>query len=202
MKSYLLTSLLFAAPLSACLQVDAEVPKACFLESGVEIPAVTVSGVDVSAAVDALTEAGYEPPSELFPNGLARQTFTREGLDAIPQTFDDFGATGDIRLLFVEIDAVQGLDSFAELGRVAVLLAPTDGSLEPVSLAVCDNRQGCDTSGRSVLLQGNANQDLMPYLRAESLDFTLEIGGIPPLDAWTFDVDVCMSGGASFAAGL
>lgn len=200
MKYLFFPSILVAAP--ACLQAEAEIPKACFLQSNVELPAVSVPGVDVASAVDALAEAGYEPPSELYPNGVARQTFTRDGLDDIPNTFDSVGAEGNLHLLFVEIDAKRGLESFSEIGRVAVYIAPTDGSLESLTLAVCDEGKGCDTSGASVVLDGNAGRDLMPYLRAGSLDFTLEVGGIPPLDAWAFDVDICMGGKARYEAGL
>lgn len=200
MLRYVVTPALLLS--TACLQVDADIPKACFLQSGVRIEALEIQGVEVRALLEEAERLGLPPPESLLPEGGVQQSFVRDGLDAVPQTFDDFGATGAIKLLLVDVFATSGLESFGRIERVAVRVATVSGALEPFVLAECDRSLGCDTSGAQVSLQGDAARDLMPYLREGELEFTLELDGLPPVDAWEFDVDVCMSGQASLSASL
>lgn len=199
LRTTFVTALLLS---TGCIQVNAEIPKACFLQTGVMIDALEVDGVAVATLLEEAQRAGLPPPANLIPEGGAQETFTREGLDEIPQAFDDLGASGEIRLLFVEVDATAGLESFEQIQSVAVSVRSPSGQLQPFVLAVCDRNLGCDTSGSRVTLAADAERDLMPYLREGTLEFTLELNGIPPLDAWQFDVDICMDGVAGLSAGL
>lgn len=190
---------LFAAPQLACLRVDAELPRTCFLQPDVSIEAVEVEGITAQGAFEAAEAAGIQLPDNLPPVAV-EQTFTRDGLSDIPRAIDELGAEASLSLLFVDVSATAGLDSFDSIGRIGVLLRPTDpaSGLEPQTLALCDRSQGCDVSGATVTLAGDAQRDLLPYLRAGELEFTLQLEGRPPLEAWAFDVDVCMQGDGAY----
>jgi hypothetical protein len=185
----------------ACVQVDADLPQTCFLQSGVSIAAL--EGVEAQGALDALQaaadDAGIELPSAL-PTVAVEESFTRDGLEDIPQTIDDVGADASVSLMFVDVIATRGLESFESIDRVAMTAVPTDpaSGLEPLTLARCDRAAGCEVSGTRVTLRG-AERDLLPYLRAGELEFTLALEGRPPLEVWSFDVDVCLQGTASYS---
>lgn len=188
---------------TACIQVDAEVPKACFLQSDVVIPAVEVNGIGVAGALDRAEDAGLD--TSIIPtSGAVEESFTRDGLNDITDTFDSVGVTGRARLLQVDVTAIRGLEDFSIIERIAVRMAPVEpnAALPPMVLAACDASQGCDTLSSQVTLSGDSEQDLVPYLELGTLEFTLELAGSVPLEEWAFDVDVCMSGGANFEASL
>lgn len=181
---------------AACLQVDAEIPAACFLETDVNMTAVVPIDPEMRERVEQARENGLALPAQFAPQLDAETTFSREGLEAIPEALDGVGVDSRIALSFVEVFATKGLDSFEGIQAIRLVMAPARATseLEPVDLARCVVTEGCDTSGQTVLLAGGEGLDLVPYLREGNLDFTLSVEGAAPLDLWTFDVDVCMSG--------
>lgn len=184
---------------AGCIQVDAELPTTCFLQNGVSIEALGVDEVRVQAGFDAVRDAGIELP-EVLPLVAVETSFRRDGLDQIPDALDELGADATVSLLAVDVTATEGLTSFEIIDEVAVTMAPAgpETGLPPTVLARCRRDEGCDVSGATVILAGAPDTNLVDYMRAGELEFTLELAGRPPLETWTFDVDVCMSGGASY----
>ena len=179
-----------------CVQVDAELPTTCFLQSGVSIEALGVDEVRIRAGLDAIGDA---LPVDL-PSVSVEQSFQRDGLDEIPSALDEIGAEASVSLLAIEVVATSGLSSFEGIDRVAITMAPTNANstLPPTVLARCDRAAGCDTSSDVVTLDGDSSANLVNYLREGELDFTLQLQGVPPLETWSFDVDVCMSGEGAY----
>lgn len=188
----------------ACIQVEADIPSACFLQSDVSMTAVAPVGEEILAAIAAAQAQGLALPAQFAPELDSETTFTREGLEEIPQTFDDIGVQTSVSLSFVDVFATKGLKDFSGIEAIHLRMAPTDpdAGLPPVDLAVCVAANGCDTSGTQVRLEGSADVDLVPYLEAGSLDFTLTVQGAAPLDLWSFDVDVCMNGSGRYDKSL
>lgn len=178
----------------ACVQVEADVPSACFLQTDVTIlSAQAEQRLEEGRAL--AEEHGVDVPAQFAPELDTETTFVRDGLEEIPQSMDDVGVESDIRLSFIDVRATKGLSSFEGIERVGLRISPTDprATLQPLELPGCVAADGCDTSTDEVRLHGRPDVDLLPYLEEGSLAFTLVIGGALPVDAWTFDVDVCMA---------
>lgn len=177
-----------------CVNAEAQLPQVCFLESGVSIEVLPLPNVPGVQSLQG--RLGATP----LPSVRFKTSFVRDGLDAITEQIDEVGAEASVHLNFVEVVAVDGLDSFSSIRRIELRASPIDpeSSLGEIVLAACDHGAGCDTSSPTVTLSGSPETDLIPYLREPALEFTLELEGSPPLEAWTLDVDVCLSAQGSY----
>ncbi|MBX2811723.1 MAG: hypothetical protein KTR25_07930 [Myxococcales bacterium] len=186
----------------SCVQFDAEVPSACFLQEDVAISLDSIPQLNFVDGEEVAEGAGL-----LFPDGVpvsVQKSFVRDGLDSIPELFDDMGVEGNIYLTQVLVIAQEGLSDFSILERISLTVRSVDSesTLPFLELAVCDRNIDCDTSQPFVELAGSPNQNLLDYLREGTLEFGLELKGALPLRAWSFDVDVCLRGAASYTLGL
>lgn len=179
---------------SACIEASAEIPRVCFLEQQIEVEPIVDHEVGITGSGGLLRDGIDLIPTDLVPSVSIEESFVRKGLDSIPEHYERLGFEGSVSLLHVDVIARAGLESFDTFERVGVRIEPVEPSpgLGARQLGICEREEGCDTSQGMVRLTGNPDQDLVPYLRAGSLEITLELIGQPPIWTWVFDVDVCM----------
>ncbi|MEL7369294.1 MAG: hypothetical protein AAFN74_10310, partial [Myxococcota bacterium] len=187
--------------------VETEIPSVCLTERDI---VVTVPMDIVEAALPNILGVPSIPPGfldadimsimtpeqlALLPTISVQETFTPEGLDAIPSAIDDVGAQGALRLLDVVVGG--SADMFAGIERVAVTLVPGDPNLGgPVELAVCSVAAGCDVSMDQIQLTTDRERDLLPLLNDPSATLQVDIVAKPTVTSWNLNVDVCMTGEA------
>lgn len=196
---------------SGCVMVDTEIPHVCVQEQELEIvvpveqldlQTLEMLGLDPSATDVAANAANARITQEqlaLLPSVAIQERFTPDGLDAIPNALDDFGADASIRLVDVRIGGRA--EMFVGLERLSVTLEPEPNGtqFEPVTLAICDVNQGCDVTADEIQLVTAADRDLIPLLENEDTSLVVELVARPTVTTYQLDIDVCMGGSASIA---
>jgi hypothetical protein len=166
-KSLLLAAV-FATLLPACPLLDVQV----------DVPEVCVTYHDVH--VDGM------PAGET----MIEKMFTVDHLDQAKQLADQ-GAT--VQFVRAEIRATSGITGFDFVHQAKLTIASADetSTLPAVEVYDCED---CATSGATLDVQATSQVDPNPYLASGSLLVTIDLAGQAPADAWTMDVDICMSG--------
>ncbi len=152
------------------LDVQADVAETC----------VTYPGVKVDA----------QPPATLSVD----KSFTIDHLDSFKALADQ-----GFHLAFVrgEVRATSGVADFSFVDKAAVEVASGDPSSTLPTLEVfdCDH---CATDSAKLDVTTTTQGDAAPYVETGSLVLTVDLAGQAPTVAWTMDVDVCMTGSASY----
>lgn len=153
------------------LDVQAEVSETC----------VTYPGVRVEAQPDGSTSVD--------------STFTVDHLDG----FRDLADQG-FHLAFVrgEVRATSGIADFAFVDHAAVAVASGDpeSTLPTLDVFSCDH---CASAAPVLDVTPSGAADAAAYIESGSLVVTLELAGRAPTVDWMMDVDVCMTGSASYS---
>jgi hypothetical protein len=132
---------------------------------------------------------------------------TTAGLHSLHQSFafDDLSAVHDLanrdaNLKFVraEVRATSGIDSFAFVDAVHVVVASGDPgtTLPPLTMYDCDG--DCVPTGNTLDVPAAVGNNAIAYLRANSLVIDVDFQGVIPASTWTMDVDVCMAAQAGY----
>jgi hypothetical protein len=165
-KSLMLVAALATLPACPLLDVQVTVPEVC----------VTYKDVHVDG----------------MPGGetMIEKMFTVDHLDQA-KALADQGAT--VQFVHAQIRATSGISSFDFVRQAKLTVASADeaSTLPAVEVYDCED---CATSGSVLDVDATSQVDPNPYLASGSLLVTIDLAGQAPADAWTMDVDICMSG--------
>jgi hypothetical protein len=75
---------------------------------------------------------------------------------------------------------------------VSVASGDPESTLPTMSIVDCDG--DCLPDGTTLSLPAETQQSAIEYVKTGSLVVDLDLRGALPAEAWTADVDVCMSG--------
>jgi hypothetical protein len=179
-RSHLMIGLLGLSLLPACplLDLQADVQSACVRYSDV--------AVDPMPQVTATIE----------------KSFTVSDLDSLKQLADD-----GFNLSFAsgDVTTASGVSSFSFVKSATVDVASGDANSTLPTLEFNCTDCGSDTTeldfapvdGGSGSISA-ATIDAKPYFDSGSLIVTVGLTGMPPAVAWSMDVDVCVTGTASY----
>jgi hypothetical protein len=146
---------------------------------------------DVQQACVTYQNVSVDPMPQV--TGTLEKSFTVSDLSALKNLTDDgfqLGfASGDVR-------AVSGISDFGFVQAADVLVASgSAASTLPTYDFGCTN---CGSAASEVEFAPQGSGDAQAYVETGSLIVTLELTGTPPAVGWTMDVDVCMTGTASY----
>jgi hypothetical protein len=146
---------------------------------------------DVQQACVTYQNVSIDPMPQV--TGTLEKSFTVSDLSALKDLTDDgfqLGfASGDVR-------AISGVSDFSFIQAADVLI--TSGSADstlPAFDFACTN---CGSAASQLDVAPQGSGDAQAYIETGSLIVTLELTGTPPAVGWTIDVDVCMTGTASY----
>ena len=139
-----------------------------------------------------------------YPN---LQVTSQVGATSVKQSFAfaDLSAVQDLlkhdaSLKFhrAEVRATSGIESFAFVDRVRVVVSSGDASstLPPLTMYDCDG--DCVPEGAKLEIPAAVGNDAIAYLRTGSIVIDLDFQGTIPAASWTMDVDVCLSAKAGY----
>ncbi len=179
-RSHAMIGLLGLALLPACplLDLQADVQSACVHYSDV--------AVDPMPQVTATIE----------------KSFTVNDLDSLKQLADD-----GFKLSFAsgDVASATGISSFGFVKSADVAVASGDpNSTLPTLEFTCTDCGGDATELDFAPVTAGSDSgsaaavDAKPYFDSGSLVVTLDLTGMPPAIAWSMDVDVCVTGTASY----
>jgi hypothetical protein len=165
-----LAVLLLALPACPLVDAEADVQSAC----------VTYQGVQV----DAMPQV----------SGTLEKSFAVSELDALKTLADDGFQLG---FESADVRATSGITDlgFVQAADVSVTSGSADSTLPPFDFT-CTNC-GSATDELDVAPVGSG-ADAEDYMKSGSLIITLDLTGMPPDVAWTMDIDVCVTGTASY----
>jgi len=164
---------LMTLPACPLLDASADVQETCISYPGVQVPAMPASA------------------------RMVDQSFTVGNLDSF-KTLADQGFT----LAFAKgtVTATSGISDFTFVTSAQLSVASGDPSSTLPTLDVFDC-DGCTTSGSALTIDASSQTDAAPYVETGSLVVSVVLAGTPPAVAWSMDVDVCMTGQASYQLG-
>lgn len=151
------------------LEIEAEVGEVCVTHKNVTIDGVDVDVVQTSFIADDLGQLG------MFVEQDAELSFVRAELRAIDR--DDVG--------------------FVSTAKVAIASGNPDSALPTLPVIACDG--DCLPEGPKLAIPADVQHSAVDYVKTGSLAFDLELRGQLPAQAWTADVDVCMTGRVAYA---
>lgn len=159
-------------------EVDATVEETCATYHGLEIEGVPL-GVQGTAIA-------------------AHHEFTIDGLDVFGALADD-GFT--LQVTRAEARAMTGITSwdFVQDAHVTVASADPSSTLPTIDVLSCD---ACGTETKTFDIAVPTNVDAAKYVETGSIIVDLALSGKPPAEAWSMDVDVCMSGALTLTEDL
>ncbi len=171
-----LYSVLVCALLPACselAQVDVAVDEVCLTYPGLKVPA-RVAG--------------------LTPTQTLAQSFTFDDLAPLHQLL---AYDADLQFVRAQVRTTDA-DALAGIERASVGVASNDANqtLPRIVAYACDG--DCVEPDASLQLPAERVSDALGYVSAKTLAVDLSASGALPSRAWTMDVDVCMSGRASY----
>lgn len=131
-----------------------------------------------------------------WPAGAPVQTtvtndFTVPLGDALP-TFDAKMGSMDLRVLNVTFTPGNGLTDFNGFDSAKMTLIPPDGSNLPAATLLTYTK-GATPAGTSLILEGEPNLNVFPYLQNGDLGVHAELTGTFPTSEWYVNVDPCLS---------
>ncbi len=146
---------------------------------------------DVQDACVTYQNVSIDPMPQV--TGTLEKSFTVSDLSALKDLADDgfqLGfARGDVR-------AVSGVSDFGFVQAADVLI--TSGSADSTLSAFDFGCTNCGSAASEVDFAPQGSADAQAYVETGSLIVTVELTGTPPAVSWTMDVDVCMTGTASY----
>jgi hypothetical protein len=125
-----------------------------------------------------------------------KQTFVFDDLSAVHEFTDKLDA--NLEFVRAEVRATSGVDSFAfvQAVRVVVSSGDADSNLPPLTMYDCDG--DCVPDGNKLEIPASVGRDAIEYLKSDSIIIDLDFQGEIPASSWTMDVDVCMKGKAAY----
>lgn len=144
--------------------------------------------LDVQAEVSEVCVTYANVEIEGVTGDRVQHSFTADDLGAL-QTFVE----QDAELAFTRV-AIHAHDGFARVdaAHVSVASGNPDSTLPTMSIVECDG--DCLPDGSTLELPADAQQSALEYVKTGSLVVDLDLRGQLPADAWSADIDVCMTG--------
>ncbi|HEY3807006.1 MAG TPA: hypothetical protein VGL61_30595 [Kofleriaceae bacterium] len=165
-----LAALLLALPACPLVDAEADVQSACVAYQGVQVDAMP----QVAGTLEkSFTVSDLEGLKTLADNGFE---LAFESADVYPTS----GIT--------DLGFVQAADVSITSGAANSMLPPFDFTCENCGSAAAELDVAPVGSGA----------DAKDYLESGSLIVTLDLTGMPPAVAWTMDIEVCVTGTASY----
>ena len=142
--------------------------------------------VDIEAGEVCVTYANVQ--IEGVTGDRVQHSFTADDLGAL-QTFVE----QDAELSFTRV-AIRAHAGFGRIDAASVAVASGDpeSTLPTMSIVDCDG--DCLPDGSTLDLPAATQQSAIEYVKTGSLVVDLDLRGQLPGQAWTADVDVCMTG--------
>lgn len=108
-------------------------------------------------------------------------------------------AEQDAEMVFTRVAIRAHTASFAaiERARVAVASGDPESTLPTLPIVECDG--DCLSDGRTLAIPAETQHSAVAYVATGALVLDLDLRGELPAEAWTADVDVCMSGRFRYA---
>lgn len=126
----------------------------------------------------------------------AQQSFSFDDLSQIHKITDKLDA--NVQLVRAEIRATSGISdfSFVQAAHLTVSSGDASSSLPPLEIYNCDG--DCAPDGDTLELPASKAEDVIAYLKGNSIKIDLGFKGNLPTTEWTMDVDVCMKAKGSY----
>lgn len=127
----------------------------------------------------------------------AQLSFEFDDLSNIHDLTDKVDA--NVELTRAEIHATSGISDFSFIQKVDLTVSSGDAtsSLPPLAIVNCDG--DCAPDGATLELPASQAQNVIAYLKGNSIKIDLAFQGDIPTTEWTMDVDVCMKAKASYS---
>ncbi|HEX4454132.1 MAG TPA: hypothetical protein VH143_24885 [Kofleriaceae bacterium] len=151
---------------------------------------------DVQSACVSYSDVAVDPMPQV--TGTIEKSFTVNDLDSLKQLADD-----GFQLSFAsgDVTSATGISSFGFVKSADVAVASGDPNSTLPTLEFSCSDCGGDTTELDftpVTTGSAATVDAKPYFDSGSLIVTIGLTGMPPSVAWSMDVDVCVTGTASY----
>lgn len=195
---------------TGCFGVSGDIPEACLHQTELTVDGLAdrpeFPGLPAGMTIE---EVEANPP--INPNtgrplneGAIERVFVHDDMGELADMLGSEDTEAEMFLLSTTLSARSGVDDFAFIERIRLLLDSADASsgLESTTVVDCDRDEGCAPSGASAQLSGDTTTSLVEYIRSGSVQFQLELEGRLPLQSWSVDVDVCMQGKVAYGGGL
>jgi hypothetical protein len=151
------------------LEIEAEVAEVCVTYNHVTIEGVAVDSVQTSFVADDLGQLSALVEQD------AELAFVRAEIRAVDR--DDVG--------------------FVSAAKVAIASGNPDSALPTLPIIECDG--DCLPDGPTLAIPADVQHSAVDYVKSGSLVVDLELRGALPAEAWTADVDICMTGRVGYA---
>lgn len=125
---------------------------------------------------------------EIDATAAASASFTFDDLAPIHELLE---YDAELRLVRAELRPTSGITDFRFIESARVTLLATE-TLPELAAYDCDG--DCVSDGGVLAVPAAVQQDVVGYLRGDSVAVTIDLAGAPPVDRFTMDVDVCLRG--------
>lgn len=144
--------------------------------------------LDIEADVSEVCVTYANVAIEGVTGDRVQHSFTADDLGQL-QTFVE----QDAALSFTRV-AIRAHGGFGRIDAASVSVASGDpeSTLPTMSIVDCDG--DCLPDGTTLSLPAETQQSAIEYVKTGSLVVDLDLRGALPAEAWTADVDVCMTG--------
>jgi hypothetical protein len=149
---------------------------------------------DVQSACVHYSDVAVDPMPQV--SATIETSFTVNDLDSLKQLADD-----GFQLSFAsgDVASATGISSFGFVKTATVDVASADPSSTLPTLEFSCTDCGGDATELDFAPAGSGSAiDAKPYFDSGSLIVTVGLTGMPPAVAWSMDVDVCVTGTASY----
>lgn len=162
------------------------------------LPACPLLDVTADAQEVCLSYPNLKVPAA--PAGLtdADQAFSFNDLSKI---HDLTKLDANLELVRAEIHAVSGISdfSFIQAAHLSVSSGDANSTLPPVTMFNCDG--DCDPNGATLEIPATEANNVVDYLRTDSIKVDVSFKGQLPNVDWMMNVDVCFKASASYKVG-
>jgi hypothetical protein len=117
-------------------------------------------------------------------------------IDDLGQLQDLVGRDSDLRFVRAELRGASSL-SFVSAAEVSIASGDPASTLPTLSIVACDG--DCLADGSALGIPAAVQHSAVAYVKTGSLVIDLDLRGQLPAQAWTADVDVCMTGHLQYA---
>jgi len=162
------------------------------------LPACPLLDVTADAQEVCLSYPNIKVPAAPAGTTDADQSFTFNDLSKI---HDLTKLDANLELVRAEIRATSGISdfSFIDAAHLAVSSGDTGSTLPTVTMFNCDG--DCDPNGATLEVPATDVQNVLDYLKTDSIKVDVSFKGQLPTVDWMMDVDVCFKASASYKVG-
>lgn len=159
------------------------------------LPGCPLLDVEADAGEVCLTYPNLHVPAAGGETSI-QQSFAFDDLSSIHNITDKVDA--NVELVSASIRATSGISSFqfVQSAHLTVSSGDPTSSLPPLEIYNCDG--DCAPDGDTLELPASKAEDVIAYLKGDSIKIDLAFHGDLPTVEWTMDVDVCMKAKGSY----